>query len=404
MEKSDALRIVEALRSGVPSRKVSSIFTKGREEILEKVYQDFNDVQNNQMSKGILIKGEYGEGKTHLLNQIFNEAHSRNFVVSLIPLSKETPLDRLGKIYQKVAASTFTPGAFMPGFEKLLNNIKPDSETFDNLCEFAEATLHKKIYYVLRNYFRCDDSHIRFLLFSDLMGSFIPIPKLRAIHRINFDSSIRDMPRFTTEHQEDYFILIGFLFRKLKYSGWILLFDEAELIGKLSILRRANAYINMWSFIKPNSHFNLQSTYTIFSITSSFFIDVLEGKQDIIKIPQKLNEKGKPGQSSITNEMIKYLQEGSLSLNRLTDDTVIEILREVKNLHNIAYEWSPTSSLEDIIDKTRDTRLRTKIRAFIETLDLEYLYREKPDIQISEIQEKKLEEDKEFFEDEESER
>lgn len=168
----ESVRLVEALRSGVSSRKVSAVFSKGREDILTEVLQDLEHVQRDGVSKGFLFRGDYGEGKTHLLNQIFNEAESRNFVVSLLPLSKETPFNNLRKVYPNVVAATYLPGALMPGFEWKLRQLHPDSVKAEAILDFCRKRLHPKIELVFRNYLREGDPYNRFRLYADLAGQF----------------------------------------------------------------------------------------------------------------------------------------------------------------------------------------------------------------------------------------
>src|SRR4030042_2997325 len=128
MKHYESVRLIETLRSGVPSRRVSAVLTRGRENLLQQVTRGLEAVKTEGKSSGLLFQGQYGEGKSHLLNQIFNEAESRNFAVSLLPLSKETPFHDLRKVYSKVVAATYLPGSVMSGFEQRLRQLNPNSE------------------------------------------------------------------------------------------------------------------------------------------------------------------------------------------------------------------------------------------------------------------------------------
>ena len=46
-------------------------------------------VRETGESDGMIYKGKYGEGKTHLLNTVFNMASSSNMVVSYVALERK---------------------------------------------------------------------------------------------------------------------------------------------------------------------------------------------------------------------------------------------------------------------------------------------------------------------------
>ncbi len=397
MNNHESLRLVETLRSGIPSRKVSAVFAKGREDILQRVTQDLECISTEGKSSGLLFQGQYGEGKSHLLNQIFNEAESRNFVVSLLPLSKETPFHNLSKVYPKVAAATYLPGSVMPGFEWRLRQLNPNSEAADNLLEFCSRQLHPKIGAVLNNYFRGSDLSKCFLLYSDLAGQFIKIPDLRAIHRLKFHESLR-MSRFTKEHTIDYFRFLGRLFRELDYSGWIILFDEAELIGKLGIASRAKAYLNMYPFLFGE----LESTYAVFSFTTQFFHEYLHGgTYDLGNVPLRLQRTQDHSSVEKARRVLEYLRDNCPQLPYLNEEDIRDILLTVRRLHGEAYQWEPTTDVSKFVSLKAQARPRSKIRGLITALDLRYLYGRDVEIGIGSLDEGTIGEDEAFFNEEE---
>lgn len=395
MNNHESLRLVETLRSGIPSRKVSAVFAKGREDILQRVTQDLECISTEEKSSGLLFQGQYGEGKSHLLNQIFNEAESRNFVVSLLPLSKETPFHNLSKVYAKVAAATYLPGSVMPGFEWRLRQLNPNSEAADNLLEFCSQQLHPKIGAVLNNYFRESDPSKCFSLYSDLAGQFISIPDLRAIHRLNLKESLQ-MPRFAKEHTIDYFRFLGRSFRELGYSGWVILFDEAELIGRLGIASRAKAYLSMYSFLFGE----LESTYSVFCFATQFFREYVHGgKDDLVNVPLRLQRSQDQSFADRAKEVLEYLGSDCISLPYLDEGDVRDILLHIRKLHGEAYQWEPTIDVSQFI--RWDARLRSKIRGLVTALDLRYLYGRDVEVRISRLDEGTIGEDEAFFNEEE---
>ena len=106
MSDFNALHVIEALRSGVPSRAVGEYFSEARPGMLRKINDRMNTVRETGRSDGMLFTGRYGEGKTHLLGTAYNMAFSANMVVSCVSLGKETPIDKPYLLYQKLAANT----------------------------------------------------------------------------------------------------------------------------------------------------------------------------------------------------------------------------------------------------------------------------------------------------------
>ena len=114
MSNFEARHIIEALRQGVPSRAVGHYFSEARPGIMRKITDAMNRVTDEGCSQGMIVTGRYGEGKTHLLNTVFNLAHDGNCAVSLVSLSKETPMDKPYLLYQKMIANTFLPRHALP--------------------------------------------------------------------------------------------------------------------------------------------------------------------------------------------------------------------------------------------------------------------------------------------------
>lgn len=92
-------------------------------------------------SNGMVISGKYGEGKTHLLNTVFNLAHSNNMVVSYLSLSKETPMDKLYLVYQKLIQNTYLPRRQQPGFMHELEKISANSPVANEMLLYVTKQL-----------------------------------------------------------------------------------------------------------------------------------------------------------------------------------------------------------------------------------------------------------------------
>ena len=166
----EARRVIEALRSGVPSRAVGQYFSEARPQIMKEISGRLEKVSESGHSDGLIISGKYGEGKTHLLNTVFNMAHSANMAVSFLSLSKETPLDKLYLTYQKSVNNTYLPGRMQPGFMQVFDKMSPGSPVVSDLLVYAAKELETdKLYYLLRSYLNTEDQEEKFLLLEKLV-------------------------------------------------------------------------------------------------------------------------------------------------------------------------------------------------------------------------------------------
>ena len=170
----EARHIIEALRSGVPSRAVGQYFSEARPKIMKELSGRLDQVCDQGKSGGMIICGKYGEGKTHLLNTVFGMAHSNNMVVSYLSLSKETPMDKLYLVYQKVIQNTYLPRRQQPGFMHELEKLSANSPLASEMQLYAAKHLETdKLYYLFRSYLNTEDSDEKFLLQADLEGDFM---------------------------------------------------------------------------------------------------------------------------------------------------------------------------------------------------------------------------------------
>lgn len=385
----EARHVIEALRSGIPSRAVGQYFSEARPGILREISGHLDEVCETGKSKGMVIAGKYGEGKTHLLNTAFSLAQSNNMVVSYLSLSKETPFDKLYLVYQKLVNNTFLPRRVQPGFVQLLEKMTPGSTASNELLIYALKHLETdKLYYLLRAYLNTEDQEEKFMLQADLEGDFIGNAPLKQIYRRIFNERVKFNANFSkTKHCRDYFAFMSRLFRQMGYNGWVLLIDETELIGRLSKKARLNAYRNMADFLLPND--KMEGVYTMFALGASYVEDVIEAKHDYENLEEIYPEQQEP-MRTVLNLITRAEQ-----LAPLTDKEIREVLKKIQVFHGRAYDWNPDVSIDTIMEATQSGGylLRTKLRAAIEFLDQLYQYGEAGNTRIDELGKETFEED-----------
>ncbi len=370
MYDKEARHIIEALRSGIPSRAVGQYFSEARPRIMKEISDRLDQVCDQGKSSGMIISGKYGEGKTHLLNTVFNLAHSNNMVVSYLSLSKETPMDKLYLVYQKIIRNTYLPMRRQPGFMHELEKVSANSPIANEMLLYAVKHLETdKLYYLFRSYLNTEDSDEKFLLQADLEGDFIANAPQKKIYRRIFNQPVKYNTNFTkTRHCGDYFSFMSHLFLQMGYHGWVILIDETELMGRLGKKARLNAYRNMAQFLLPEKC--PESAFTIFALSASYTEDVIEGKHEYENLEAIYPDEPEPIKT-VLDLLVRAPQ-----LLPLTKDEVNEVLCKIQDFHGRAYGWTPNLSVASLAESTQSGGylLRTKIRAAIEFLDQLYQY------------------------------
>ena len=109
-----ARRAIEALRAGVPNRDavraLGSAQPQAEEEFWRRLQGAGDDFARGVQTPGLLVAGDFGAGKSHLLAYLQHLALQQNFVCSTVVISKETPLYDPAKLYRAALEGAAVPG------------------------------------------------------------------------------------------------------------------------------------------------------------------------------------------------------------------------------------------------------------------------------------------------------
>lgn len=389
----EARHLIEALRSGVPSRKVGQYFSSARPEMMRQITDALEKARESREPSGMIVAGKYGEGKTHLLHTVLDIAHENNMAVSILSLSKETPLDKLHLVYPKLMAGTYLPGRAQPGLSSVFENMTANSPVATEMLLYSAKHLQSdKLYFLLRSYLGTEDTDEKFMLLADLEGDFMANPPLKQIYRRIFSQKAAFSQSFSkTKHTGDYFAFMSHLFLQLGFGGWVLLFDETELIGRLGKRARLNAYANMAFLLGLDKESPLEAVFSLFALGASYGEDVIEGKHEYENLAASvLSPAGRESAEKVLGRILRAPQ-----LLPLTKEEMAGVLDRIRELHGQAYGWNPPGDIASLLSgaESRGYLLRTRIRAAIEQLDQLYQYRKAGDIVVSDLGEATYEED-----------
>lgn len=392
MADFNARHVIEALRSGVPSRAVGEYFSEARPGMLKKIRARMEAVRDGGRSDGMIFTGRYGEGKTHLLNTVFNMASAENMAVSYISLGKETPMDKPWLLFQKLMANTCLPGAEQPGFRSRLEEMTPGSSIANDLMAYAAKELDTdRLYFLMKAFLGTQEEEERSMFLSDLEGDFVSGAVIKKSYRRITGTPARFSQNFSkTKHAMDYFYFMSHLFRCLGCRGWVLLFDEAELTGRLGKKARAKGYREMQAFLRPDPR--LEGVFSMFAFSASYMEDVIEKKHEAENAAAIFADDpaGLKAASATLNAILSAPE-----LAPLTREEITGVLMSIQDFHARAYDWRPEVSADTLYAATESGGylLRTKIRAAIEFFDQLYQYGQAGKTKITELGRESFEED-----------
>ena len=140
--KLQARLAIEALRNGVPNREAVRELGCNQQQA-EVRFNGMLDAAANASDqpaghRGMLVSGDFGSGKSHLLAHLEHLALSKNFVCSKVAVSKETPLYDLGKVFASAMENGRIPDRRGRFIEELVLSMDPKSEEYEAFAHWTD--------------------------------------------------------------------------------------------------------------------------------------------------------------------------------------------------------------------------------------------------------------------------
>lgn len=376
-------RAVEALRNGVPNRDAVAVLGCNQPEIEDKFRRQLertkHAIADGSKNEGVLVAGDFGAGKSHLLEYLMHLALKQNFVCSKIVISKETPLYDPAKLYRAAAEAAIVPdkrGGAMTEIATALKFNNRDYADFyrwvhqgSGLNDIFAATLF--LYEHMSGDFELGDRIIRFWS-GDKMNSG-EIKKYLKACREPVTYKIDKIPAKELALQRFYFA--ARLIVAAGYSGWVLLVDEVELIGRYSLLQRAKSYAELARWMGKLEESNVAGLTSVLAVTEDFQSKVLEGKDDFEKAPNRLRAKGTESDLLLAGQVergMRVIQNELKFLKAPDKDVLTQTYDKVKSIYARAYDWEPPHVQS--IEHMTTTRMRQYVKRWILEWDLKRLY------------------------------
>ena len=235
IDEKDALtcrRALEGLRNGVPNEKAVEILGCNQsqaenqfKELLSKVV-DSDDPPPSSL--GMLVSGDFGTGKSHLLSYLEHQALSQGFVCSKVTISKETPLYNMDKVFKSAIDYGRMPDRTGQLMEELGLKLEDSPNAYARFFQWANSEqngLHTIFPATLMVHERANDLELASKIRAFWSGEKIRTPDVKdGLRQIGQSANYsfrapraRELPpqhlRFATE-----------LVKGAGYKGWVVLF------------------------------------------------------------------------------------------------------------------------------------------------------------------------------------
>lgn len=379
--------VVEHLRSGVPSPEVAEALSGAREAVLDGLARDMAQVAAGAAGRRHqVITANYGDGKSHLLNALWLRARRAQWAVSMISVSRESPLDQAERVYRKVAARTYMPGVARPGLGPFLDALAERPDAAQRLLAEAWRDLHPKVALALeaRLKGRGDPSAVD----EELHGFRHSVADVRRAYLERTGERAPKVERYRVgEHAFDYFRLVDALTHALGLAGWLILFDEVEMVGNLGRLGRARSYAFMDRVTDPKV---LAHTYSVWMVSTNFRPRIVDELEEPSRLPAWLEARGQEALArQIARPLASLLRADALP--PLSASALAQMFDTIVDLHARALGWQPPLDGAALLERIRaqlpeaDVKVRQRVRAAVQYLDLLRQYGAEPRLRLRSV-------------------
>ncbi len=398
-------RAVEALRSGVPSWDAVAMLGSGQPDaedrflgLLERVAarpggnvvaewgspaggQGADRRGHGGESRGLLLGGGFGGGKSHLLTHFGHLASSAGFVVSTVVISKETPLHDPAKTFRAAIDAAVDPARAHGALASAAGLLDPDTPRYAELTRWVNSPvsgLDERFAATLLCYERLrggdvpgsDETADAFVRFWS--GEPLRISDLRrTLRSVGAAGVFTFSPVNARDLARQRFRFAAALLRAAGHEGWVILFDEVELIGRYSLLQRGRSYAELGRWLGSHDADRSLPLAAVFAMTDDFEAAVLTGKNDRDEIPGKLRAKQAPEwdeTATLAEAGMRRIESDMMLLEPPDAAELDRTYAALKKLHGEAFGWSPPEVPG--LERLGATRMRQYVRAWINEWDL----------------------------------
>ena len=383
----EARRVIEGLRAGVPNQSVVAALGCLQPEIEGRFRRMLEATQQNITTgpcpRGMVIEGEFGSGKSHVLEFLQHLALDANFICSRVVISKETPFYHPVRLFYSAIESAVVPDKQGEVFAEIASECDVWAPRYKELVAWVNDPEH-----------HIDTRFAATLLLYERMSSDLELGHRMARFWTGDPIGVGELKKYLKEagfggHYTfgrvsaaelalQRFQFASRLMQAAGYAGWILLIDEAELIGRYSVNQRAKSYAEVARLMNMIDGQMLPGLGTVIALTNDFREEILEKKGDSVKLLEKLRNKQTEADRILADKAelgMSLLQSQRIPLGQPSFETIQEVYQVVRGLHLKGHGWRMwENASEDSPTMVAGTRMRKYVKSWVTEWDFSRLY------------------------------
>jgi P-loop Domain of unknown function (DUF2791) len=384
--------VIESLRSGIPPNGHVRYFTVGR---ISEITELTSRLQQ-ETSGALLLKANYGSGKSHLLRFIRETALKEGFAVSSVILDAKSAvrfnrMDQiLGAVWRGLEIPDSQGKGVRPFFDFVCQQARSskgakgqqwDKITNKNKWDFSQVLDSPANFIALRAWFsgRCDKNIIEDWLFQtgkyktkQIYHELVHKTRMCFSKELSLSSTYK-WQHYTTNssifnYKSDAYAQCWSTLRDINtlssaagLKGFIILFDEFEdvLSNIANIEHQKAAFQNLFQFFAGKQFQGM----SFFAVTPEF----------IARCKERILNKG-----HWDYDYSQFDKLATFEMSPIEEKNLQELARKIKEIHGIAYCWNTNSvsiesSLTSVVKKLASggiqDRTRQAIRGVVQFLD-----------------------------------
>ena len=374
-------RALEALRNGVPNREAVDFLgcnqSRAESKFTELLTRAANRDNPPGGALGMLVSGDFGSGKSHLLTHLEHQALSRGFVCSNAAISKETPLYDLSKVFYSAVDSGRMPNHSGRLIEELGPQLRPGSERYDNFLSWADdaaaSRLNPMFPASLLVHQRSNERDLKNEIEYFWGGDKIKISRikdgLRQMRQLQSYSFRAPKAAELPPQRLRFFVE---LIKAAGYKGWVVLLDEIELVASYSLLQRGRSYAELARWFGQAFGESYPGLVVVGTVTADFASRIIQpdgDKKDRDYVGARLASRYGDIVARAETGM-RLLEQQCIPLNGPSPGDVEDTVEKLRQIYSAAYGWDAPPLESKPGGVAHQNRMRYKVRAAINEWDL----------------------------------
>lgn len=383
LDRVEHRRVIEALRTGVPTRAAVEALGGGQSTLEGRFDELLTEVSGGHTSgcRGFIFNGGFGAGKSHLLEAFATRALAEGFVVSRATISKSLPLHNSAAVLFELIANTETRHHHK---DALLNVLGDASDARLDLTDLRVWVRGEVESGRLAPIYQATTRALNELNWgaTDLLtiieywsGASVPATELNRIVRVHAPHISAARPH-ATQRASQTFRFLSHLFMHLGFRGWIVLFDELELIRLQAAISRGKAYAEIATWFGLNGS-TTPGLGVVGAVTPDFSDTMINpafpGLQDLLNIPAKMQQNAR--NASLVDDAImgmEFLQQMQpLACRAHSKAELQKMQRTVREVYEGAFDCACRELPVQTRGGNELRSVRAHIRRWITQWDLE---------------------------------